>query len=179
MDRSAVFLDGGYLDQVLLHEFRGARIDYGRLSEAITAGTNRLRTYYYHCMPYQRVPPTEDERQRTARMLSFLHNLRQLPRFEVRLGKIARRDSAFEQKRVDVLLSVDLVRMSWDHQIQQAVIVSGDSDYVPAILAAKDAGVLVQVYYHPDSGHDELLQACDERFELTQSLVDRCLRKRS
>lgn len=179
MDRSAVFLDGGYLDQVMLRQFRGARIDYGRLSDLVTSGTNRLRTYYYHCMPYQGDPPTMEERERFARMDSFILSLKQLPRFEVRLGKIARRDSAFEQKRVDVLLSVDLVRMSWDHQIQQAVIVSGDSDYVPAVLAAKDAGVLVQVYYHPNSRHDELLQACDERFELTQALVDRCLRKRS
>jgi len=32
--------------------------------------------------------------------------------------------------------------MSWDHQITKAVLVTGDSDFVPAIQAAKDAGVL-------------------------------------
>jgi len=178
MDRSAIFLDGGYIDRVLSDEFGGARIDYGKLADLVAQGSERLRAYYYHCMPYQGSPPTAEERERHARMDSFIYHLRQLPRFEIRLGKLARRQGGFEQKRVDVMLSVDLVRMSWDHQIQRAVIVSGDSDYVPAVLAAKDAGVLVQVFYHPNSRHDELLQACDERFEITKQLVDKCLRKR-
>ena len=176
MDRSAVFIDGGYIDKVLQNEFARARIEYGKFSDNVSKGTDRLRTYYYHCMPYQGNPPTSDERARFSSMDSFLYNLKQLPRFEVRLGKIAKRGSDFQQKRVDVLLSVDLVRMSWDHQIQRAIIVSGDSDYVPAVLAAKDAGVLVQVYYHPRSMHDELRSACDERFEITDALVKACSR---
>lgn len=179
MDKSAVFIDGGYLDKVLKQEFDALRIDYLKLSEAAAEGTNRLRTYYYHCMPHQGDPPTREERQRYSSMDSFLHRLRQLPRFEIRLGKLARRGIEFEQKRVDVLLSVDLVRMSWDHQIQQAIIFSGDSDYVPAIMAAKDAGVLVKVYYHPNSRHDELLQACDERTQITRELVERCQRTKA
>lgn len=109
-------------------------------------------------------------------MDSFPYNLKQLPRFEVRLGKLARRGHDFQQKRVDVLMSVDLVRMSCDHQIQRAIIVTGDSDYVPAILAAKDAGVLVQLYFHPNSIHDELISTCDERFEITNELIQACSR---
>lgn len=178
MDKSAVFIDGGYLDKVLFHEFGGARIDYLKMSQIATEGTDRLRTYYYHCMPYQSNPPTPGERCRTANMDSFVHGLKGLPRFEVRSGKLARRGEMFEQKRVDVLLSVDIVRMSWDHQIQQAILFSGDSDYVPAVLAAKDAGVLVKVCYHPNSKHDELLQACDERIQISEELVERCSRRK-
>ena len=176
MDRSAVFIDGGYLDKVLQNEFERARVDYRKLSDLVSQGTDRLRTYYYHCMPWQGNPPDPAERARFSSMDSFFYNLKQLPRFEVRLGKIARRGADFQQKRVDVLLSVDLVRMSWDHQIQRAIIVSGDSDYVPAVLAAKDAGVLVQLYYHPNSVHDELRSACDDRFEITSALVQACSR---
>jgi len=63
------------------------------------------------------------------------------PRFEIRLGKFQQIGlDPPKQKRIDVLLSVDLVRMSWDHQIDSAIIISGDSDFVPAIKAAKDAG---------------------------------------
>ena len=43
----------------------------------------------------------------------------------------------FKQKMVDVLLSVDLVRLSWSKQIQAAILVAGDSDYVPAVEAAE------------------------------------------
>ena len=69
--------------------------------------------------------------------------------------------------------------MSWGKQIGKAVIVTGDSDFVPAIQTAKDAGVLTVLYYsraHPQvSALNELLYACDERVEITQELIDLCL----
>lgn len=70
--------------------------------------------------------------------------------------------------------------MSWDHQIQKAILVTGDSDFVPAIQAAKDAGVLAILYYskaNPQvSALDELLYACDERIEISQKIIDACKR---
>jgi uncharacterized LabA/DUF88 family protein len=114
-------------------------------------------------MPYQSDPPTEEERRRYAAMDKFLGSIRRLPRFEVRLGKLARRGEVFEQKRVDIMFAVDLVRMSWGNQIGTAVLVTGDSDFVPAVNAAKEAGVLVSLVYAEHACHDELYDACDER----------------
>ena len=71
-------------------------------------------------------------------------------------------------------MAVDLVRMSWGRQIGKAVMVTGDSDFVPAIEAAKDAGVLVQLYYSRSAIHDELLMAVDDGFKITKELVDTC-----
>lgn len=180
--RAAVFLDGGYFQKVLQHVFGSPKIDFEEFSDRICRDDERLRTYFYYCMPYQSDPPTQEERERYARADRFVYSLGRLNRFEVRLGKLIYVPSArdFVQKRVDVLLSVDLVRMSWDHQIGKAVLVTGDSDFVPAIQAAKDAGVLTILYYsraHPlVSALDELLYACDERIEITQELIDACLR---
>jgi len=53
MARVAVFIEGGYLDEVLRKEFSMARLDYGKLSSRLAAPDDLLRTYYYHCMPYQ------------------------------------------------------------------------------------------------------------------------------
>ncbi len=77
------------------------------------------------------------------------------------------------QKRVDILFAVDLVRLSWGRQIGKAILVTGDSDFVPAVLAAKDVGVLVQLYHSPNSVHDELLSAVDESFMITADLIER------
>lgn len=110
-------------------------------------------------------------------MDKFLFNLKQLPRFEIRLGKLARYGNNFVQKRVDILMAVDLVRLSWAKQISKAILVTGDSDFVPAIQAAKDAGVLVSLYYSPLSIHDELLSVVDERFVITENLIDSIKRK--
>jgi len=134
--KAAVFLDGGYLDWVQ-REFGGLRLDYTKLcNELVGKEVERIRTYYYHCAPYQSPRPTRDESARYASFRSFADGLQRLPRFETRLGRLARRDSGFEQKGVDVLLSVDLVRMSWSRQIDSAVLLTGDSDFVPAVQAA-------------------------------------------
>jgi uncharacterized LabA/DUF88 family protein len=77
---------------------------------------------------------------------------------------------------VDIWIAVDLVRLSFSHQITKAIIISGDSDLVPAIEAAKDAGVVVELWYSRRAVHNELLQAADERFEITQSLIDKIRR---
>ena len=172
MDKAAVFIDGGYLANVLKQLFGEAKIDFGALSNKLCAGVERLRTYFYHCMPYQSSPPTKEESERYAAADRFIYRLKKLPRFEVRLGKLSHHGTEFVQKRIDVLLSVDLVRMSWGRQIDRAILITGDSDFVPAVQAAKDAGVLVQLYYAPGFVHDEPLQACDDRFEITKELID-------
>jgi len=172
MDKAVVLIDGGYLAHLLKEVFGEPKKDFEDLSEKLCENVERLRTYYYYCMPYQSSPPTEEEKERYAAADRFIYSLKKIPRFEVRLGKLSRRGTEFVQKRVDVLLSVDLVRMSWGRQIDRAILITGDSDFVPAVQAAKDAGVLVQLYYHPGFVHDELLQACDDRFIITKELID-------
>jgi len=173
LDRAAVLIDGGYLAKLLELDFSRPKVDFYKFSENVCEGYERLRTYYYTCMPYQSNPPTDEERRRYSAMDKFTYTLQKLPRFEVRLGKLGWAGSELVQKRVDILFAVDLVRLSWGRQIGKAILVTGDSDFVPAVLAAKDAGVLVQLYYSPNSVHDELLSAVDESFMITTDLIER------
>jgi len=119
--------------------FNEKRIDFKKLSDKLVGSDYHLRTYCYFCMPYQSNPPTTEERTRYEDTRKSLSTLEALPRFEIRLGKLVMRTgdrgTRFEQKGVDVLLSVDLVRMSFDHQIDVAVVLTGDSDFVPAVRA--------------------------------------------
>ena len=173
LERAAVLIDGGYFAKVLEKNFGRPRVDFYKFSEMVCGGYERLRTYYYTCMPYQSNPPTEEERRRYSAMNRFIYALQKLPRFEVRLGKLSWAGEELVQKRVDILLAVDLARLSWGKQIEKAILVTGDSDFVPAVITAKDAGVLVQLYYSPNSVHDELLSAVDESFIITKDLVDK------
>jgi uncharacterized LabA/DUF88 family protein len=180
MDKAAVFIDGGYFAKVLKLVFPTAHICFEKFSDELCkeAGYERLRSYFYSCMPYQDSPPTSEQSKRYAQMDSFVYNLQKLRRFEVRLGKLIYipKMNDYIQKRVDVLLAVDLVRMSWDHQINAAILITGDSDFVPAISAAKDAGVSTILYYsrgHAQVGAlDELLYTCDDRHEISKKHID-------
>ncbi|OPY53797.1 MAG: NYN domain protein [Methanosaeta sp. PtaU1.Bin060] len=175
-NRAAVLIDGAYLTKILDVDFGKPKIDLAKFSDILCGDYERLRTYYYNCMPYQSCPPTEEERRRFAAMDKFVYTLRKLPRFEVKLGRLGCIGGEFIQKRVDIALAVDLVRLSCERIIGKAVVVTGDSDFVPAIEAAKEAGVLVVLYYSPSSIHDELLSAVDESVVMDQNLISHVAR---
>ena len=169
-DRVAVFIDNGYLSKVLTD---GTKIDFVKFCDTVCGNNERLRTYFFDCKPYKSEPPTEEEKAKLSQYDKFARKIEALPRFQMRFGKLRKnKDGTYEQKRVDILLAVELVRLSWSDQIQYAVIVTGDSDFVPAIEAAKDAGVITKLYYSRSSVHDELLSAVDERFEMDQAFFD-------
>ena len=176
-NRVAVFIDGAYLEYVLRKEFGSARIDCRALSEKLAGGSDILRSYYYHCPAYQSDPPTEEERSRYSSQRRFFVALERLPRYSVRLGRLARRGSdslgeyRFEQKRVDILLGVDLVLLAAKQSIQEAVLEAGDSDFIPAVSVAKAEGVLVRLF-HGRAPHSDLWREADERVSITQQLVD-------
>jgi len=178
---TAVFIDGAYLEKVFRYDHGGARIHFGRLVAAMVQSDELLRAYYYHCLPYQSNPPTPEEKERYAARHRFFTALRNIPRFEVRLGKLAFRgldkdgDPMFQQKRVDLMLGVDMALLAGKHRIAKVVLVSGDSDFTPAVEAVKNEGVLTTVWHgslarevRPSA---ELLQACDERRELTTQVI--------
>jgi uncharacterized LabA/DUF88 family protein len=177
--RIAIFIDGAYLDFTLRQEFGEARILYDKFSERLADGNDILRTYYYNCLPYQSNPPTHEERERFSKAQSFMRALERLPRYEVRLGQLAfrgrneRGEPIFVQKRVDIMLGVDLAILAGTHQITHAAIVTGDSDFLPAVKAAKAQGVVVSLWHgRVNAPHDELWQECDERFVLKQDFVE-------
>jgi uncharacterized LabA/DUF88 family protein len=183
MSRTAIFIDGAYLDFTLRDEFQSARIDYSELALKLAGGVDLLRTYYYHCLPYQPANPIPEEAQRFGAAQHFFAMLHRLPRFEVRLGVLAFRgrdekeQPIFVQKQVDILLGVDLVLLAAKHQITHATILAGDSDFLPAVTAAKTEGVLIHLFHGSvHRPHVSLWDACDERTLITKNLIDSILR---
>ncbi len=193
MARLAVFIDGGYLDVLARDHFK-VWVDYAKLSDQIVAvvasktpePVDRLRTYYYHSLPYQSNPPTPIEAQRYSQKHRLFERLRYLDRFEIRLGRLMPRgaDSAgipiFQQKGVDLLLGLDFALLSGKRQITHAAVVSGDSDLKPAFDVARTEGISLWLFHGPRQGRggintvaSELYLAADERVEIDQQFMNR------
>lgn len=82
-----------------------------------------------------------------------------------------------KQKGVDMALGIDVTKLAATRQIQKIIIVAGDSDFIPAIVAAKDEGILVTLYYSEKSYlHDSLYEICDDRVPITAELLMKCKR---
>ena len=133
-----------------------------------------LRCYYYYCPPWISETPTEDEIRRQETYDGFRREIEELDRWALRHGKLQKRwdgqKEIFEQKRVDVLLSVDLVRHAAAGHIQHAILLAGDSDFIPAVQSAKDSGVTVSLWCGPtNTVHSELVSRCDSTFEINWS----------
>lgn len=177
MEKVAIFIDGGYLNRVLKNHFNAVDVDYRKLCNEICGmlGLNRLRTYYYNCLPIIRQGNKDDER-RHSKMHLFLASLKRLPRFEIKLGRLQLIGGQFKQKMIDVLMSLDIVDMCFDNQIQHAILIAGDSDFIPAVKKAKDCGAITHLFYHPKSVHNGILDEIDELHILTEELMDKCKR---
>ena len=193
MARLAIFIDGGYMDVLAEQQFR-RRVDYealcNEIREIVAAKTaeslDLLRTYYYHCLPYQSRTPKPEEIDRYAKKRSFFDALRRIPRFEVREGRLAfvgmsrQGKPIFQQKRTDMLLGLDVALLSAKRQITHAAIVGGDSDFLPAFEVAAQEGVAVWLFHGPSTGYaQELWTRADERHEIDEAFMQRVERSRS
>lgn len=182
MGRTAVFIDGGYIAALARDNLGGVRLDFEKLVDHVIGHSELLRAYYYDCAPYQSNPPTDEEKARVRAKQSFFSALSRLPRFQLRQGKLEHRGTRddgrplFVQKRVDLMLGVDMVQLAATRQIDKACLIAGDSDFVPAIEMVKQHGVLVSLWHGPRGGvantvHRELWDICDDRDELTPELA--------
>ena len=176
MTKVAIFIDGGYLSAILRRFYSEPKIDFEKLSDKIAKPDTRFRTYYYNCMPHRSQPPTALEQEKYASAQRFMNALKYLPRFEVKLGRLKRGldengKPTFEQKGVDVHMSVDLVKLAATNQIDRAVLITGDSDFVPAVRVAKES-INVSLYYYEGTAHYELIQVCDDRIKLDSNFFN-------
>jgi uncharacterized LabA/DUF88 family protein len=155
--RAAIFIDGGYFVNRLKDD-RGSPddVDYNRLTEYLLAPLRMelpidlMRCYFYDCPPWMPDEPNESATRRMESHRLYIEGIERTDRWQVKFGKLERRwdgnQEYFEQKRVDVMLSVDLVRHSAAGHIQHAILLAGDSDFIPAVAAAKESGVTVSLW---------------------------------
>ena len=179
MEKTGIFIDGGYLVKALKESFGKSAIDFSKFSALLADGHPVLRTYYYYCMPYKSKTPTAAESNRYAKAQKFVDSLESLDRYSVRLGKLAYRGTnadgtpILQQKRVDILLACDLVLLASKQRIGRAVLITGDSDFIPAIEVAKNEGVEIELVYDPaHPPHTALIRIADVRRKLSQEDID-------
>lgn len=172
-EKTAIFIDGSYLKKI--EKIFKINLDYLKFSNQICSNLklNRLRTYFYHCLPIVRKNNQQDI-ERESKMQKFLAKLKRLSRFEVKLGKLQMIGGQFRQKMVDILMSLDIVDMCFEKRIQQVILIAGDSDFVPAIKKAKNYGAIIHLFYHPSSVHNEILDEVDELHEINEELINSC-----
>jgi uncharacterized LabA/DUF88 family protein len=148
------FIYWGYLAKIP-KSFRMPKLDFLSLSIMLCKERDnndydgdRLITYCYYCMPFQGAPPSAEESSRYGWADKFVkpwqsfQNLRWgWEGFKKTQNGLSSDGAAYVQKGIDVMLGVDLVKMSWGRQIDRAMMLAADGNFIYAVQTAKDAGV--------------------------------------
>lgn len=133
-------------------------------------------------------------------MNDFLNELKRKRKFALRLGKLADAQAyytiryemlkklcngaislndlkeedfmlALDQKGVDMKIGLDIASLAYKKQVDKIVLISGDSDFVPAAKLARREGIdfILDPLYSPIKPdlfeHIDGLQTCDNRFK--------------
>lgn len=173
MDKTAIFIDLGYLNSIT-KKLGEMKVDYEKFVKLLIDEKNEelYRVYCYYCSPYQSNPPTSEEKLRKSNFDRFMRRLKHIPRFEIRFGKLTKtRKGDYVQKRVDTYFAIDLVKLAVKGTIKNAILIAGDSDFVPPIIEAKENGVIVKLFYYTGTVQDEILECCDEKQEINAEFL--------
>ena len=133
-------------------------------------------------------------------MHAFIDELKRKRKFAIRLGKLADEQAHFtirpdiikklcnghmqfneltqqnfmlevDQKGVDMKIGLDISSLAYKKQVDQIVLISGDSDFVPAAKLARREGIdfVLDALYSPIKPdlfeHIDGLQTCDSNFK--------------
>ncbi|MEU0386492.1 NYN domain-containing protein [Streptomyces chartreusis] len=180
MDRCIVLVDAGYLlgaaASLLAGEPSRSRITVDHtaliqgLRERAESDTQQplLRIYWFDGAP-DRVPQPEHRR------------LRVMPRVTVRLGALTRSDGRWAQKGVDAAMHAELTELARNRACSDVVLVTGDGDLLPGMMAAKEHGVAVHLWAVQAADGDynqseDLVAEADERRVLDRAWITKAVR---
>lgn len=171
MKKVAILIDGGYLRAISTHAGKTYNPDF---IEKFAAGCRAadeevLRILYYDCAMYegyQRLPVSGTTRQFTASN-QWLTEISRRDLFAVRRGVLKFRGFKpksipvnpaaltdadfkpdFEQKGVDMRIGLDIAVYAESRAVDRIILVSNDTDCVPALKHGRRAGlqtVLIQL----------------------------------
>lgn len=130
-----------------------------------------------------------DNQEKNARQYAFFQANMENSRFQLILGKYLKKKitcfncgniiNTYEEKESDVRIATQIVSDSYEKNCDIAIVVSADSDMIPSVELAKQAGQKVFIYFPPNhyssnlaalaNGHPIQLSKYESRFR--QSLL--------
>ncbi len=104
-----------------------------------------------------------------------------MPRVTVRLGALTRSDGRWAQKGVDAAMHAELTELARNRACSDVVLVTGDGDLLPGMMAAKEHGVAVHLWAVQAADGDynqseDLVAEADERRVLDRTWITKAVR---
>lgn len=165
MSQRYLFVDGGHLR---LHYRDHMRAFFGSLPppldyEALVVEARCTKLFFYDSVDRRA------DQAAVAEADAELARIHRTPNCHVRQGTVRRgkKRRGRQQKQVDVLLAVEMLTHGFRRNFDDAVLLSGDLDFKPAVDNLVNLGLRIEVWYARRTAAAALLDAADARRELT------------
>ncbi len=167
-----LFIDGACLDNILIRIgkelFNGDKVDL--VHEYLSAGYDKV--FYYDALPRKNKGESEaDFAVRLSAKENFLNNLKIKDKFHVYEGVVLERKQQLNQKAVDIMIAVDMLRHSFRKNMDKATLLTGDLDFKPLLDALILEGMFTTLWYDPRITSKELLYSADSNQVLLPSFL--------
>jgi uncharacterized LabA/DUF88 family protein len=166
-----LFIDGGSLrgrlDNISEKYFGGKtfNIDFANF----VAQERFTKVFYYDALPVRE--PNETEQAYEARVRpqrELFDSAAGVDRVHVCEGDARRRRKrGLVQKKVDVMIAVDMLTHTFRRNMHEATLLTGDNDFKPLVDALVHEGMFITIWYPPGETSRELMDAADARRPLT------------
>lgn len=163
-----LFIDGAYFRKVVQDVsskyFKGVEIpvDYQDLSRGFT------KTFYYDCLPAKKDSESPDEYEKRIKPIEELFDaLMAIDGFHVYEGIAHGRKGRVRQKKVDMMLAIDMLTHASLRNMHEVTLLTGDLDFKPLIDALVRNGMYVTLWYEKSTTSKELIYSADARMPLS------------
>jgi uncharacterized LabA/DUF88 family protein len=174
-DLAYLFIDGGYLRKrhaEAMQRVFGAmgELDFEIIQRWFQNRYALRRIFYYDCLHDIKETAAETDQQlalRVQKQQQLFATIRSLRGVHVRLGRLVGNPGNVRQKGVDVLLSVEMLDNAFRKNMEAALLLAGDADFVPLVEAVTRLGTWVEVVHAPRTASKELCAAADVALPLS------------
>ncbi|RUM58180.1 MAG: NYN domain-containing protein [Persephonella sp.] len=168
-ERVAIFIDAGNM-------FHGSnylkvKINYKKLINLLKRDRWLLRGYFYTGIPSPNLNLPQEYREQWRRQQNFLNEL-QNAGIKVKTMPLKKTPEGFIEKGIDILLATDMIVLAYNNAYDTAILVSGDSDYIPVVEMIQQLGKRVENASFKKTSSYELRKVCDD-FILLDNYLDK------
>lgn len=171
----AVFIDGSNLHYKLRD--LGIRnliyFGYGEFSQWLAVERNLVAKTYYIGVVRAKEDDKKGQELRKNQLRLFNHLSSEKQGFHIERGYIMYNDGVFHEKGVDVKIAVDLLVGAYENLYDTAILVSSDTDLIPAIEKVRSLGKKVEYIGFSHKPSFGLIKNADETKLLTKGDLEK------
>ncbi len=170
--RVAIFIDGGNFYQRIRQNNwipKGMIFDYSKFATFLSHGRTVVLKFYYIGI-VRNLDNSDKSQKMVESQQKFLTGL-ESNGYEIKRGRIVY-DNEIREKGVDVQIAIDLVIGAVENAYDVAVVVSSDTDLIPAIKYVRSRNKTVEYVGFSDTPSLGMIKESDVRILLLKEQVE-------